>query len=205
MRVWGDRYSRDLRRYTLAWRMIGHEARSQTIAAWTGLPKDRIRTLHDSHRTDSREHETSRHRGPSPNSVGYFLRTAHVRREAAALIGCCYAFNVLPEGACTNAARELPSVVRGERLCGAFEMYQSMMPETAVTLEHAALLVIAIAQGSDLVVERCVGCGSAMVLDRYGASRKSCAYCGPVESPRGRDATARMEVLNDSGASLALP
>jgi hypothetical protein len=38
MRVWGQRYNRDLQRYNLALRMIAHEARTHTICDWTGLP-----------------------------------------------------------------------------------------------------------------------------------------------------------------------
>jgi hypothetical protein len=177
MRLWGDRYSRDLRRYTLAWRMVGHEARSQTVAAWTGLPKSRIRTLVDTHQEGTPEGENLRHRGPSPNSVTVFLRTAQVRREAAALIGVCYAYNVLPEAPVLHATRELPGVARGERLCEAYEMYRSMVPETCLTLDHTAFLVISVARAGELAVQRCTGCGSALVLNRYDLSRSTCSYC----------------------------
>ena len=177
MRLWGDRYSRDLRRYTLAWRMVSHEARSQTVATWTGLPKSRIRTLVDTHRDGIPDGESPRHRGPSPNSVAVFLRTAQVRREAAALVGVCYAFNVLPETRLHHATRELPGVARGERLCEAYEMYRSMVTETCLTLDHAALLVISVAQAGELDVQRCTGCGSALVLNRYDLSRSTCSYC----------------------------
>jgi hypothetical protein len=177
MRLWGDRYSRDLRRYTLAWRMVSHEARSQTVAAWTGLPKSRIRTLVDTHQEGMPAGENLRHRGPSPNSVAVFLRTAQVRREAAALIGVCYAFKVLPETPVPHPRRELPGVARGERLCEAYEMYRSMVPETCLTLDHAAFLVICVAQAGDLDVQRCTGCGSALVLNRYDLPRSTCSYC----------------------------
>ena len=49
MRVTDDRYSRDLRRYDLAVRLIRHEARTQTIRQWTGLTDDRIRKLYRSY------------------------------------------------------------------------------------------------------------------------------------------------------------
>lgn len=177
MRLWGDRYSRDLRRYTLAWRMVSHEARSNTVATWTGLPKSRIRTLVDTHQEGLPKGETLRHRGPSPNSVAVFLRTAQVRREAAALVGVCYAFNVLPEARLQHARRDLPGLARGERLCEAYEMYRSMVTETCLTLDHAALLVISVAQVGELDVQRCTGCGSALVLNRFDLSRTTCSYC----------------------------
>ena len=41
MRVTDDRYCRDRLRFDLALRLIGHEARTHTIRAWTGLTEDR--------------------------------------------------------------------------------------------------------------------------------------------------------------------
>jgi hypothetical protein len=177
MRVWGDRYSRDLRRYSLAKRMFTHEARTQTIAAWTGLPKDRIRTLHSAQFAGSDEEPVTRHRGPSPNRVSYFFRSARLRNEAAALAGLCFQFGIVPRQSVRNPARELPDVARGERLCAAFEMYGLLMQESSVTLEHVVLLVLALAQSREIKVARCVGCGCAIVLDRYGQQRLACQYC----------------------------
>jgi hypothetical protein len=173
MRVWGDRYSRDLQRYTLAWRMFSLEARTQTIAQWTGLPKERIRTLHRTHGQEASE--SIRHRGPSPNRVGYFLRTSHMRSEAAALVGMCYAFDLVPPN--RMPVREIPSVPRGERLCSAFELYRSLVPNSAVSIDHMILLVFALAQGSDIEVGRCTSCGGIVVMDRFGDRRHTCQFC----------------------------
>ena len=45
MRISDDRYSRERARMELALRFLHHEARTQTIRAWTGLSDDRIRKL----------------------------------------------------------------------------------------------------------------------------------------------------------------
>jgi hypothetical protein len=45
MRISDNRYSRDRFRFDLALRFIRHEARTQTIRAWTGLSDDRIRKV----------------------------------------------------------------------------------------------------------------------------------------------------------------
>ena len=45
MRISDARFSRDLRRYQLAWRLIRHEVRTRTIERWTGLSMHRIRNL----------------------------------------------------------------------------------------------------------------------------------------------------------------
>ena len=63
MRVWGQRYNRDLKRYNLALRMIAHEARTHTICNWTGLPDDRIRHLYQSYVHDQKR-PVARRRGP---------------------------------------------------------------------------------------------------------------------------------------------
>lgn len=177
MRVWGDQYSRDLQRYTLAWRMLRLEARTQTIAAWSGLPKFRIQTLNRSHGGTGSAKAAIRHRGPSPYSVGYFLRSAHLRAEGAALVAMFQAFDLLPERALRNPARDLPSVARGERLCDAFELYRSLIPESTVLLEHVVMLLAAVAQESELIVTRCLYCEGVMLADRYGEQAKICPCC----------------------------
>ena len=45
MRISEDRYSRERLCLQLALRFLGHEARTQTIRAWTGLSDDRIRKV----------------------------------------------------------------------------------------------------------------------------------------------------------------
>ncbi len=193
MRVWGQRYSRDLQRYNLAMRMIGHEARTHTICAWTGLPDDRIRTLYQSYVVDRGErHAAVRHRGPSPQRLAYFLSSARLRSEAAALAGLCCLLEVIPQTPLSNIRRDLPTVARGERLCTAFEMYRGMIPVSRMTLEHVVLLVMALAQGSELQLGHCVSCGGMIVTDRYGTTRRSCGHCAELEPHRVREILPRV-------------
>ena len=46
MRISDDRYTRDRLRIDLAWRLIGHEARTFTIRQWTGLIPHASRLSH---------------------------------------------------------------------------------------------------------------------------------------------------------------
>ena len=79
MRLTDDRYRRDRMRLELAMRLIRHEARTQTIRRWTGLSDDRIRKLFRSYiRPGS---GVRRHRGKSPQQVGYFLRAGSTGAE----------------------------------------------------------------------------------------------------------------------------
>jgi hypothetical protein len=177
MRVWGDRYGRELQRYTLAWRMLGLQARTQTVASWAGLPKARVRTLNRSHGTEQHTRSDNLRRGPSPTSVVHFLRSPRLRTEAAALAGIFHALNLLPERPLRNAVRDLPGVERGERLCDAFEMYLSLVPDSAVSFEQGIMLLTASAPGGDLLLDRCTACGCGIAVDRYGDPRRICSGC----------------------------
>ena len=177
MRVWGERYNRDLQRYNLALRMIAHEARTHTICDWTGLPDDRIRHLYQSYVDEHGKRHVLRRRGPSPQSLAVFFGTARSRSEAAALVGLCYLLEVLPPRSLDDPRRELPSVARGERLCEAYEMYQQLVPETSMTLEHLVLLVMTVSQGQEFEVTQCASCGGVVVLDRGALRRGNCTHC----------------------------
>ena len=177
MRVWGERYNRDLQRYNLALRMIAHEARTHTICDWTGLPDDRIRHLYQSYVDEHGKRHVLRRRGPSPQSLTVFFGTARSRSEAAALVGLCYLLEVLPTRTLDDPRRELPSVARGERLCEAYEMYRQLVPETSMTLEHLVLLVMTVSQGQEFEVTQCASCGGVVVLDRGALRRGDCAHC----------------------------
>jgi hypothetical protein len=166
--------------------MIAHASRTQTIAAWTGLPKQRIRAVNNSHVTPERDALGARHRGPSPTQVKYLLRTARLRSEAAALLGLCLQFHLVPRQPLRSPARDWPEVARGERLCDAFEMYRMLMPSSPLTLDHLVVLVLALAKAQEVTVACCTGCGSAIVSDRFGEQRLICQHCAslPTKSPR---------------------
>jgi ribosomal protein L37AE/L43A len=178
MRIWGHRYNRDLQRYNLALRMIAHEARTHTICDWTGLPDDRIRNLYQSYYNEHGRNPTSRRRGPSPQSLGFFFVSARSRSETAAIVGLCYLLNVLPGHMLSNPRRELPSIARGERLCEAYDMYQALVPGTLMSLEHVVLLIMTVAHGHEFQAGHCVACGGVIVIDRSSLRRWNCTHCG---------------------------
>ena len=175
MRITDHRYARDVRRYNLALRLIAHEARTQTISLWTGLPEERVRNLCQSYAKS--EQGLSRHRGPSPNRPGIFLRSLRMRNEGAALGGLFQIFGVVPEASMPNARSDLPSLTRGERLCNAYDFYSHMIPDTSVKIEYAVMLAIALAQGTEILLAMCSRCGCAILVDRYGTARRTCMYC----------------------------
>jgi len=175
MRISEDRYSRDLRRIHLAQRFIQHEVRTQWICAWTGLSGVRVRNLYRSYIQSL--NETRRHRGPSPRRIASYLRSPALRAQASAAGGLARVLGVVPEEPLPHARKALQTIDTGERLCDVYELYQQIVPESPFTMDQLIVLVIALAEGEDLMIGHCRNCHGALLLDRLGASRRLCLGC----------------------------
>lgn len=180
MRVSNDRYTRDLRSIDLARRMLDHEARTQTIRAWTGLTGERVRNLARSHGSKGSA-AARRLRGPSPSCLPALLSTARARQEAAAAAGLCRVLHVFPERTDPNAHVTIPGLVRGERLLVAFEIFREVIPQARLTLEQLVFLVLVVAEGKSCRIDHCTRCHATILIDRLGAARVLCGFCGPEE------------------------
>ena len=104
MRISDDRYSRERARMELALRFLRHEARTQTIRAWTGLSDDRIRKLYRSYMSHARR-ELTRHRGKSPHQIAYFTRSLRLQEETAVLASVLSLLGLVPA---VTAAADAP-------------------------------------------------------------------------------------------------
>jgi len=183
MRISDDRYSRERLCLDLALRFLRHEARTQTIRAWTGLTDDRIRNLYRSYMSHAARF-VPRHRGKSPHQVAYFTRSLRLQWETAQLASLFSLLRVVPAQSGVEAAGSLPSVVRGERLCYAFEIYRATIPSAQISFEHAVFLATALARGDQLRLGKCSGCGGLMVVERFPVREKCCQDCaGPGTHP----------------------
>ncbi len=206
MRISDDRYSRERARMELALRFLRHEARTQTIRAWTGLSDDRIRKLYRSYMSQARRH-LPRHRGKSPHQVAYFTRSLRLQEETALLASVLSLLGVVPAStaatpvaavaaggaratAAGNAAATLaggaplPGVMRGELLCQAFEAFRLLLPSAQISFEHAVFLATALTRGDQLRLGDCGGCGSLMVLERFRLPTARCPHCAGPAHPR---------------------
>ncbi|MGH7748612.1 MAG: hypothetical protein ACRETH_02445 [Steroidobacteraceae bacterium] len=172
MRISDDRYSRERLRMELALRFLRHEARTQTIRAWTGLSDDRIRKLYRSYMSQARRY-LPRHRGKSPHQVAYFTRSLRLQQETAVLASVLSLLGVVP----AEAAAALPGLTRGELLCQAFEAYRTLLPAAQISFEHAVFLASALARGDQLRLGGCSSCGSLMVTERFPARHRRCHHC----------------------------
>jgi len=197
MRISDDRYSRERARMELALRFLAHEARTQTIRAWTGLSDDRIRKLYRCYMSQARRH-LPRHRGKSPHQIAYFTRSLRLQEETALLASVLSLLGVLPaatSGAVSAAASgaalasaagagsaSLPGVTRGVLLCQAFEAFRLLLPSAQISFEHAVFLAVALARGDQLRLGDCSDCGSLMVTERFPLRASRCTHCsGPAQ------------------------
>lgn len=183
MRVSQDRYERDLRRLELARCLIRHKVRTITIRAWTGFTEERIRNL-------ARSYETavayaSRRRGPPPSKVDVFLRFSILRSEAACLGGLARLLGVLPEEPLPNAAKSLPSVATGERLCQAYEVSRVVLPQSKLNMEQFILLVMALAEAGEIELDHCAHCASVIIVEVTKRERRICHACKQLEGDEG--------------------
>ena len=178
MRISDERFDRDLRRIRLAWRLIGHGARTQTIQRWSGLSRYRIQALYRDYGAATASIAEPRLRGPSPGQVAYFWQSAQLRTEAAILAGFFRLYGPLPLTPAADAKSSLPGLVSGEQLCESYERFHSLAPETQISIERAVLLLLELARGAELRLAVCTDCETALVLvDLLAAGRPLCAHC----------------------------
>lgn len=201
MRVSDDRYSRDFRSFNLALRMLRYEARTNTVAAWTGISPERVRNLSKSHRHQGSAQETERHRGPSPSQLAPLLTNPGLRSELAALAGLCRVLDVVPDQPVANARERLPSIARGERLCLALELFREVVPAARLSLEQAVLLVYALAEGERWSLDHCTGCRALVLIDHLCLNRRICVHCQREGRERKRGKALLEEVVVEADAT----
>ena len=129
MRFPENRFEREMRRAHLVARMLFHEARTGTIAAWTGASHEQVRKIARSTRETPSGRAQVRHRGQSPKQLAYFFRSALIGSHAAVL-----GFLFEHTGALPHEDRAAPEklfrcVSRAEQLCEAFDAYRAMIGE----------------------------------------------------------------------------
>jgi Flagellar transcriptional activator (FlhC) len=179
MRISDNRYSRDRSRLDLALRFIRHEARTQTIRAWTGLSDDRIRKMF----REYVQHDgsaVSRPRGKSPQQTAFFTRSPKLQEESSLLASVCCLLGVLPRAGASVNREALVSLSRGEILCQAFEVYRGLVPDARISFEHLVFLISALASGEELAMVNCELCGALTVIDRFTFKAHRCPHCASV-------------------------
>ena len=176
MRVSDNRYSRDRSRLDLALRFIRHEARTQTIRAWTGLSDDRIRKLYRSYFNEP-GFAVSRPRGKSPQQAALFTRSPELKEESSLLASLCSLLGALPRVGAPVSWQALVNLSRGELLCQAFEVYHDLVADPRISFENLVFLVRSLAEGEELILASCEDCGALTVADRFTFQPQHCLHC----------------------------
>lgn len=189
MRISDDRYTRDLQRIDLAWRLIGHEARTFTIRQWTGLSDDRIRKLYRSYVECNAVGPVLRHRGKSPRRVAFFFRSPELHFQATQLAGLYLMLGLL-EGTARGVEPRyrLGSLDSGGLLCQCYEAYLELHSPAGISFEHAWFLLFALSRQDELCIRRCPGCGGLDLRDPYARLRSGCAGCASPCASMAADA-----------------
>lgn len=189
MRLFDNRYESHQRKYTLARSMIERGARICTVTQWTGLSKYCVQNLTRSYGSKTR---IPCNRGRSPSKPAYFFKSPDVARESLALAYIALQCQAIPAGVVPDARTSLPGIERGERVMDAFEVYRALLPKGLISLEHAILLIIELADRSALILARCRGCHDVMVADRLTLRQDLCRLCRPHLVRAFRPAYARI-------------
>lgn len=179
MRVTDNRYSSERSQFELALRMIGHEARTRTIRACTGLSDDRIRKLYSTYFRNAGKGVVKRRRGKSPQQVGRFVKNPRNQLEATTLVALLAAGLVLriDSGNRVHACWPRPDVEYGHRVCRAFETYVLLHRAPRLSFEWAWNLLQTISRNDELYLASCDQCHAAYVQDAYALDHGSCPSC----------------------------
>jgi hypothetical protein len=159
--------------------MIAHRARRRTICNFTGLTRERIKTLRREWQVTSK----GRRRGPSPSSLSAFFRSARMRSEASVIALFCKIQGAVPTEKIPKAARYFPTLERGERLCDVYEAYRTYFPESEVNFELIVLLAIGLAEPHALELKTCTTCPRVIVFDLLSVKHRSCSHCEQKDGP----------------------
>ncbi len=177
MRVIDHRYRGERRRFDLAVRMIGHEARTQTIRMCTGLSDDRIRKLYRTYFQPGGRAKVKRHRGKSPRQPSYFTRNPRNQLETTIMATLLCTAGLVEAKNRRETALLRGNLEHGILFCLVYESYLSVGTPAPLSFEHAWFLVEAIHSGTELGFTTCQKCRLVYVHDALALKPKVCPSC----------------------------
>lgn len=168
----GGSYREKRRRFDLALAMLRLNVRTRAICEWTGLSEPAVQNLARSQDAGNQRPVLRRLSGPAPSSLAPVRESRQLRSEGAAILGVCLRYGVLP---LKGEPGYRPDLIRGERLCRAYELFMTFVPEPQLSLEYAMLLALKLAQ-REITLERCTRCCSILMVERPHEGYR-CVYC----------------------------
>lgn len=173
MRLTDCRYDRDRQRLAVAYRLISHEARTQTILQCTGLSGDRVRKLFREYVKGQPLRPVRRRRGKSPRQMSFFRRSPTHEMQAAALGAMLKQCGLLGR----PQALYRPDLDDVSRLCDVYETFCSLCPATVITFEHAWYLLQVLARVDEFVLAHCLDCRALWIRDTLDLLPDNCVSC----------------------------
>ena len=173
MRLTDCRYDRDRRRLAVAYRLIRHEARTQTILQCTGLSGDRVRKLFREYVKGQPLRPVRRRRGKSPRQMSFFRRSPAHELQAATLCA------MLRQCGFLGRPQVLfrPTLEEIGHFCDVYETFCALCPSTVITFEHAWHLLHVVARLDEFVLARCPDCLGLWIRDTLDLLPDNCAAC----------------------------
>ncbi|GBF30304.1 flagellar transcriptional regulator FlhC [bacterium MnTg04] len=175
MKVTEERYLRERQCFDLAIRMIGHEARTQTIQSCTRLSEDRIRKLYRNFFKFSASTKVRRHRGKAPRRCEYFVETLATQFEAATLAALFIAGGMLIRKK-TPPMRE-KNLGYGHAFCRVYDRFLDFHPSPRISFDHGWFLLEALLDANELALRSCAICNNWYPHDILGLRPLKCPGC----------------------------
>ena len=174
MRITDCRYDRDRLRLAVAYRLIGHEVRTQTIRCLTWLSDDRIRRLWRDYWRSEARNEVRRRRGKAPRQMTYFRKSADHEIEAATF-ACLLAMAGLI-GAVQSPWR--PTLDQVSCFLDVYETFCcDYRPSPFISCEHGLFLFEVLNRAEEYALLPCPGCSGLWVRDQLSVQPDRCAAC----------------------------
>ena len=164
-----DPILREVRRATLARRLISHGVRTEMIGRLIGLTRNRLATV----RRRLMVADEMRPRGPVRSALDVFRGSALGRTEGAALISLGLAAKLFDSAQADEAFDPLE---HAEWLCDAYEAYRAVIPESRAELEDFILLYRAITVSHSLLIKTCRTCRCLILVTPF-EGRRECWHC----------------------------
>ena len=184
MRATDHRYAGEMSKFSLAVRMIRHEARTGTIRSCTGFSEDRIRKIFNTYFKSDLTNTVKRRRGKSPTQITPFLGSS-LKQSEATILTCLFIYCgilQLDDSGELSLAHKPDPLRLGECMCDAYETYRSLLPEPSLCFERTWGLYNAIARDRELIFARCLDCGGPYIQDRYALDYAHCPFCDIKET-----------------------
>jgi len=185
-----DPYLEDRRKLDLAWRLLRHGARTQTISRWTGISARRVRSLLKKYRARSTELQIQRPRGDSPFNMELLMRSPRRRLEAA-LLATLHKELSVQAGFQADAFK--PDLSAGELACKAYEGLREREPRSGLSIDQAFLVLSAVSRNVEFGLGRCLSCDAPMLIDRLAVVSRRCGTCSAAVNPSGHHAEVEAE------------